>query len=348
MRSDPKTRALETCLTQVQSGVSLDEVLAPYPEWAEEMRPILEATQAARWIGASIKVPPEVQERSREVFLTSAERMYATRRRPLILPRLRLGLVPFALLLVILLGAASSVAVSAQALPGEMLYPLKIITEQAQLILAPSASLRLKLEQGFERERVVEIQKLIQHSRSAEVNFVGELNQMQPGVWSVGGFQVLVPPEAQIIGQIKPGYAIEVQGILQPDGAVLAHKLRAYEFEITGTLQRINGNQFTVNGVVVIVTSDTVVQGGPVLNSRVLIRAFSQPDGSLWARLLQVITLQSGKDPGKESNQPTTGQIQTQPAVHPLESKEPPKTGIPAITTEPDELHPSTQRPALL
>src|SRR5574341_195207 len=61
--------AFDDCLTQMGQGESVADCLSRYPDLTLELRPMLEAAQAA--VAAS-RVPHHVQMRSRARFLTAA------------------------------------------------------------------------------------------------------------------------------------------------------------------------------------------------------------------------------------------------------------------------------------
>jgi hypothetical protein len=61
----------------------------------------------------------------------------------------------------ILGGSIASVSAADQALPGDALYPIKIVTEQARLAFAPDTSNKLKLKSEFTKRRVDELKEII-------------------------------------------------------------------------------------------------------------------------------------------------------------------------------------------
>jgi hypothetical protein len=290
MRNDPKRRALEVCLQQLESGMSLAQVLELYPQWVDEVRPLLEAAQAARSLSAGIQVPQGAQARSRAQFLqvTQSSRSLPTTispRRPW-----RFSMVFLALLVIAILGAVGTAAASARALPGDALYSVKLASEQTRLLLAREPDRRLTLEQSFDKERIVEVEAIIGQQRLADVDFTGGLVEMEPGTWLIGGFHVLVPPDAQLLGQVQPGIFVDVQGNLQRDGTIIAHQIRAREYDIEGKLERMEASTWVIGGITLHVTENTLVQGAPGAGSQVRVKAFRILDGSLQARLVEPIS----------------------------------------------------------
>lgn len=297
MPTSPKARALEVCMQQIQAGANLEQALSPYPQWADELRPRLEAAQAARAYGAAIQVPAEGINRSRIIFLQAANQHIQTHSGLFAIPTWRWVLGVLVLALVFFL-SIRTVAVTAQALPGDPLYRFKIAAEQAHLLLAANPAQRLDLEQSYDQQRAAEVEALIQRSRSAgqtaspQVSFTGALTRMKPDGWMVGAIPVQITSETQFTGEIQPGYFLEVQGILKPGGPVQAQKIRARGFDITGRVEAMNGEQWVVGGVSLQVNARSLIQGQPALGSLARVRAIQVQDSNgqaiLWARLVEI------------------------------------------------------------
>ena len=64
--------ALEDCLERLQAGASLEQVLALYPQWAKEMRPLLESALLAWSLRVTAPVPEASMARSRALFIEKA------------------------------------------------------------------------------------------------------------------------------------------------------------------------------------------------------------------------------------------------------------------------------------
>ena len=291
MENNPIIGALEACLEQMQAGASLEQALASYPLWVEELRPLLLAAQSAQTLGKDVLVPKAAQAHSRAAFLQAARQRAQTRQDVF---AWRFGLAVLAILIVLATGAATTAAVSARALPGETLYPVKIAAERTRLLLAGAPLTRLELEQSFDQERIQEVETLSQRFRNAQssglqaVTFAGGLTQMQPGEWLVGGVRVLISPEVSISSQVKPGDYIEVHGILQPDGSILASQVQERQVEIIGKLEAIEPNNWVVSGITIAVHPETQILGSPSTGTMVHVHAFWMADGSLLAQLVEV------------------------------------------------------------
>jgi hypothetical protein len=273
----------------LQAGESLGQVLAAYPHRDAEFRPMLEAAQAARFYAHYIRVPMDAQDTSRSLFLEAAGEMIprqAGSRRRL---NLRLVWIGLGLLLAITVAVWLLVGLSSAALPGDWLYPIKLLEEQVRLRFTRDPGERISLEFTMDQERAQEVEALLRRGRSQEVVFSGGLQQMEPGIWQVGGFRVLIPPQTRVIGDIQPGYDVIVHGLTRPEGDVIASQVQMRELNIEGHLEELSDDQWVVGGVSVKVTPDSTIQGSPEVGSRINVIARRALQGSLHARLIEVL-----------------------------------------------------------
>ena len=285
-----KTQALEACLLKIESGYSLEEALKPYGDLQAELRPLVETAAANRAYAASLAAPKSAMTRSRARFLntatTYAERSPRSWFTGLAFPRLAMAGAAF--ILVLLVVSLSTAAASAQALPGDLLYPVKLASEQTRLFLAGNPLNRIRLEKTFDERREEEIKELLRHDRSEIVQMGGEVTSIQPGIWVVRNTTVLVDSTTQLEQDIETGFYVEVNGLLQPDGSLLAQNIRARQIHFSGTVDEANPNQWIIDGLSIQVTTSTLWSGLPSPGSRVLVTAFVLADGSLRAYQIQI------------------------------------------------------------
>jgi hypothetical protein len=354
MTTDPKERAFEYCLEKMLEGAELEEVLNFYPEWAEELRPMLEVAQAARRVGSTIHVPKAARARSRAKLLAEARRLSIPQPR-FSFARMRFGLAALILVLALIFLGGTTFVVSAQSLPGEPLYSVKIFAEQTRLRIAKNPAQKLELEQSFDQERVAEVDALIKRSRSMIVQFAGGLSQMDANEWMVGNIRVLVSQNTQIQGEIQPDFYIGVQGLLQADGTVLAQKIWDREYQFSGRLQKMTSGQWVVGSVVLGVTPDTIVQGSPQLGSLVSVQAVLLTNGDLQAHLIREtgspLNMPVFAPNGTSTPSPSSTEVQAsstpQPPqfIEPQKSPEPTEKEVELNTPEPTHSFKSTNSP---
>ena len=146
----------EECLQRITAGESLNACLASYPEQAASLAPLLQSAAAMREYGVAVPRNLTAAAASRARFMAAAQALPGPVRPQSSLAfgsglaawwaRLTSGLsvlrpVPVALaafvLCVVLAGVLTTgiVTASAQALPGDSLYGVKLVTEQARLLL---------------------------------------------------------------------------------------------------------------------------------------------------------------------------------------------------------------------
>jgi hypothetical protein len=139
--------ALEVCLNALETGVDVESALRLYPQLADELRPVLEASIQAKSL-ALPSVPGAAKQRGRARVLGHANEM----RKAAIKPRQRWAMFAFprlatslAIALIFLLSGTGLVSASSGALPGDSLYPVKRSWED----LRCSSSFLPKRARGF-------------------------------------------------------------------------------------------------------------------------------------------------------------------------------------------------------
>lgn len=287
-----KAEALEACLSQIEAGKSLEEALLPHGTLAEELRPLLEAALASRAYAASLAAPIGSLARSRARFLIAAQAKSERSRKGWLggIAFTRLGFAALAFLLVLLVGSFSTAVASAQALPGDLLYPVKLASEQTRLIFADDPIIRLTLEKTFDERRAQEIQELLRRDRSEVVRLGGEVSDIQPDQWVVRDTRVLFDANTQLDGAIDVGFYVEVTGRLNPDASLLAQTVRARQITFSGTVDTVENEVWVIDGLPVKVTGHTRWSGSPEVGSQVAVNTFVLADGSLQASLIQIGT----------------------------------------------------------
>lgn len=221
--SDELFRAFDECLSALEAGASLESALARYPHLTAELRPMLQAAQAARPTEI-LRVPKQSEDASRQRFLARARELKQKRTGALAWwPSLSFSLRLVMFLLVLVFGGWGATAASASALPGEGLYPLKRAVEQIQVSLAAEAQ-RAQLQAEFNARRLAEIQALLEQRREAEVEFAGVIAQTSGEQWVIAQLPVRVPTALQT--GFSVGNEVAVRARTQTDGTLRALTLR--------------------------------------------------------------------------------------------------------------------------
>lgn len=162
--------ALDHCLDLLRRGTTLEECLARYPEFAQELRPLLESAVVLNR-GTAVAPRPEARRRGRERVLAAAEQrsrrrswMRALLWRPLLRPALMAGV---ALALLGAVAGGTTVAAS-QSVPGDPLYWVKGVREKVVTTLPRSEVARAELQVRLAEERGRELETLLARGRLVE------------------------------------------------------------------------------------------------------------------------------------------------------------------------------------
>ena len=218
---------VEICLQDVENGLELEKILARYPEQAEELRPILQASINARQM--AVPAPSaDVVRRNRAKLLQHAAQMReiqpaATNRW---FPSFQRLAVALAMLLLFFVSGTSLVRAASSALPGDSLYSMKRSWEDVTLFFTLDVEVREALEIEFENERLAEITDLFTSGRSAKVDFAGIVTRQNGDGWRVANILVIVSEQTELPAQqVDVGAAVRVTGTTNGNGVVYAEKI---------------------------------------------------------------------------------------------------------------------------
>lgn len=209
--------ALEFCLHEIESGVDLETTLARFPEYASELRPILETSIKARGM-SSAEPSPEVIRRSRAKVMQYGAEMRESKAAPRkrVIPLFQRLALSFTLAAIFLLSGNGLLSASASALPGENLYPVKRGWESIRLFFIFDTEARRLLEDEFENERLHEANELLAEGRHEVIEFAGVFMQVN-GASYVSGLQVILPAGMPVPAN---GDAVVVSGRTNAQGFV--------------------------------------------------------------------------------------------------------------------------------
>jgi hypothetical protein len=254
----------DKCLVKLQGGASLESVLAEYPEWRQELQPVLETVLAVWQSRGSDTVPIAAMTRSRERLHEEIQRRQAVAPKQSAWQRwlysLRMATVPAVVLLVTFTLGLTGLA-SVQALPGEPLYPVKLAAERFTLSLPASASQRLAREEGYDNRRSEEVEALIHQQREQEVFFNGYLTQGEDLIWRVDQIVVDVPADMLDSVTSKLGRYVYVHADLMPDGKMVLEWIEDRLYKINGTVQAVDGMRIRIDGLWVELSEAAILQG---------------------------------------------------------------------------------------
>ena len=187
---DNYEQIIQTCLERIQTEQeSLDSILASYPDYAEALRPELEAAMWLQRGTARFRSRPGFIDTSTRRLVSQIEREQRNGKSParssrnggfrlfgLFAPPLfTWQFASLVVLIIALVTSTSGVALAAQGtLPGDQLYPVKIALEQIELAVTPGAAGSTRLHLTFADQRLVEVQSLVMQGRFQNVTQAAE------------------------------------------------------------------------------------------------------------------------------------------------------------------------------
>jgi hypothetical protein len=161
---------LDNCLERLFKGESIEDCLMDYPWQASELEPLLRTSIALLQKSAAIQPNPEFKAKvgAQLQGMLRAKRGKAEKRAMGPIWRRRWA-VAMSTVLVVLLAGIGTVAASADALPDEPLYAVKLATEQARIALAFSDTDKAELHIQFAERRATEIAEMASQGESGEI-----------------------------------------------------------------------------------------------------------------------------------------------------------------------------------
>lgn len=261
IRNEELNRVFEDCLARLQHGAALEEVLQKYPEWKEELRPVLEAMLALWESRGSDTVPVAAMRRSREHLLEEAQRRRAVEPPPGFWARWFRKVSAFSVsvvVFVVVLGLFLTGWASVKALPGEALYPVKLAAEQITLNLSASPSQRMELEDAYNLRRAEEVEALIQRRRKQEVAFSGYLAQEGDHTWRINGIPLDVPPGLENGLRNLAGSYVYVRGTSTQDGHFVLEWADSWLYTLSGKVQAVQDGRLRMNDLWVVLNPEVV------------------------------------------------------------------------------------------
>jgi len=219
---------LEKCLLEIEQGADVDTVLFRYPEFAEELRPILETSVKAKDMAAP-EPSAEVVRRNRAKVLQRAAMMREAKVKPssrIWFASLRRLAVTLAVVAALFISGTGFVHAASTTVPGDNLYPVKRTWEDILLLFAFNSQHREELEFEHENERLEELNELFIEGRSVKVDFAGYVTRQNGNEWRVSAISVFISPQTDLPnGPVSVGDGIRVVGLTQSDKTVLAERI---------------------------------------------------------------------------------------------------------------------------
>jgi len=162
---------LDECLERLLvKGETIEQCLQSYPEQAATLKPLLQTALATRE-AVAIQPRAEFKARARYQFRSALQEASSPRSRPFLgwLPR---WATVVTIILGILMMGGGTIAAANYSMPDNLLYPVKLATEQVQLTLTPSDIGKAKLCAKFADRRVAEIIYIANKGNAQQVEVI--------------------------------------------------------------------------------------------------------------------------------------------------------------------------------
>ena len=249
--------ALERALKALESDTKPEIRVSECSENEAVLCNLIETAQIARTQVADGEIKAVSQRSRTRVLARAAQLRQFSQSRPSTYnrnPRLAYFLV---LAIVILVSFSGFTITSAQALPGDQLYPVKLAVEDLSLDLSLGVADHRVLEDRYQERRIDEVNRLLVLDRLEFVEFYGKVINIEKDKWDVGGISVHLNLQTILIGDILPGMTVEVEGTTQTGGYVLASEIHLQKFGFVGYVESIGPESWSVSGRLIRITSET-------------------------------------------------------------------------------------------
>jgi hypothetical protein len=169
-----KTREeiLDLCAESMFSGATVEEVLESYPEWRDELKPLLE-------LGAELSQLPEPNLNLTRMMQSMGEAMEQEppkvgKPKIMLFSRPVLLRVAASVTAVLMLGWGVMTA-SAATVPGDWFYPIKLLTERVRFALAINSEDKAELRIVFSERRLKEVVKKYEQGDGLDKALLAEM-----------------------------------------------------------------------------------------------------------------------------------------------------------------------------
>jgi predicted membrane protein len=161
------------CLERlIIKGENIEQCLQSYPEYVDELKPLLEASQITRQASA-IQPRPEFRDRARNQLYSVLRETEQKKSKSIFSwgwqPRWATAVV---IVLVLFLAGGWTVTAANGSMPGSFLYPVKMATEQVQLAFTFTSLGKAELYAELADKRVAEIIYLAENNKTEKIEQV--------------------------------------------------------------------------------------------------------------------------------------------------------------------------------
>ncbi len=300
---------LDECLRELETGQSLEAILARYPEEADRLRPLLLTAQNLKAMPIA-RPRSHVQQAGWQRFLGEAIALRRARQRRPAFGLWRPLAAAASLVLVLFLAGGATVYAASRSLPDSPLYPLKLATEEARLwfVFDEDDQAGILLDQS--ETRMTEIRKLVQQGKPVEGNVLSAMRGRmtratniinkrdappelvaRANELSAGQEEILIAIGENVPVGDRDEYGkvlvvvhevrIELQGLSERAPRLDADALAEGISSFTGLVEQRQDDAWIISGIKILVDQATIVEGdtGEVVGRVAQVTIISGPGG---------------------------------------------------------------------
>lgn len=136
---------------------------------------------------------------------------------------------------------------------------------------------------------------LLSQSLVDQFTITGQVGDIDTAVWTVAGQTINVDQATDVEEGIAVGDVVQVDGLIQEDGSLLAERIRLVEvnaglpFEFTGVVQAINGDDWLISGVTIATDADTEIKGEVAVGDVVKVEGWIDEAGIWLAHEIKLV-----------------------------------------------------------
>lgn len=188
--------ALSRARDRLLASMAATPVLAEAPVPATAPRPVSQVSRAT----------PGSRKGVLDIFRAPAIPAWAT--------------ASIAIVLLVFVTAYMGVVFSANAMPGDVAYPLKRFVEQVSLILSFDPVQKAERLEAQNEERLREVHDSLNKGIVVKVTFTEAIQGREGEYWIIGGIKVLVDEGEELLESLGIGARVHVKGIASADGVI--------------------------------------------------------------------------------------------------------------------------------
>lgn len=236
--------ALDDCLERIANGEKLEACIGDYPQYRQQLVPLLQMARATADVAAMAKPNAEAKARNFQRFTQATHTVQQSPRRWSWLsapwfPVARPVAVSLGAILLLVMGAGVTTAASSDAVPGDSFYWVKTTKESIQLKLSRSDASRAEAQARLATVRGGEMRRLVERGRFADAESVMKrMNRHLGRSATYAGVNVSPRPEMPIVTRV--GFRTSSRSRLQ---ASLERDSRRMRTEMRTMLQKLPPSQ---------------------------------------------------------------------------------------------------------